>query len=70
MNDLVATIGEIEFRNVNFTYPVSRGDKANKRALTNINFKIKANSKVAIVGTSRNLPNNLNFLFFRLNIYR
>lgn len=52
LSDLVVNSGEIEFKNVSFTYPVQRGEKENKRALTDVSFKIKANSKVAIVGDS------------------
>lgn len=51
LSDLVVTAGEIEFKNVTFTYPVQRSEKANKKALNDVSVKIKANSKVAIVGT-------------------
>jgi ABC-type multidrug transport system fused ATPase/permease subunit len=41
--------GEIDFVNVNFSYPGQNPEE--KRALTNVSFKIKPNTKVAIVGT-------------------
>lgn len=43
--------GVIEFQNVRFKYPVQRGGK-DEEALRGISFKIKPNSKVAIVGGS------------------
>jgi len=39
--------GEIEFKNVSFTYPTS-----NKSSLNNISFKIRPGEKVTIIGTS------------------
>ncbi len=47
VNELVAGMSEIEFKNVSFSYPDS-----DKIILKNLNFKIKKGEKIAIVGVN------------------
>ena len=49
-------IGEIEFRNVSFSYPDEEG---NKKTLTNISFKIEKGQTLAIIGPTGSAKSTL-----------
>ncbi|MEH6452614.1 MAG: cysteine/glutathione ABC transporter ATP-binding protein/permease CydC [Psychromonas sp.] len=42
--------GNIEFKNINFTYPEAKTESANKPVLSDINIAINAGEKVALLG--------------------
>ncbi len=58
--------GKIEFKNVSFTYPVTKQSHQPKSVIKNFDYKIKKNTKVAFVGPSGGGKTTMVKLLYRL----
>jgi ABC-type multidrug transport system fused ATPase/permease subunit len=57
--------GEIEFKNVSFSYEKSENEKDKKTVLFNINLKIPAGKSVALVGSTGSGKSTIMRLLYR-----
>ena len=57
--------GEIEFKNVSFSYDKKENSDSNKRVIKNLNLKIPAGKSVGIVGVTGSGKSTLMRLLYR-----